>query len=97
MAVVAEDGDNYGWVRAWEGEVGDCGACCAGRARGGVATVAVVIFRFGGCKVSWRTGAFCACVYREGAVAAGSAEGVARVPVEDGAGLGVDGSWGFER
>lgn len=86
LAVGGYDSHDYCWVGAWETEVRDAGAggtggafACIGDGCGDV---------FGG------TGAFEAGVDGEGFVAAGGAEGVARVPVEEVPGFGVDGGWG---
>lgn len=86
FAVAGEDGYDDGRVCTGEGEVGDGRACAAGRALGGLA-----LLEQGG--VPGRTGALGACVHRQSGVAAGAAEGVARVPVHEGAGLGVDGGY----
>lgn len=46
-----------------------------------------------GCNVLWRTRALEASINRQSLVAARGAEGVPRVPVEQVAGLGIDGRW----
>lgn len=73
---------DYCGVGAGEGEVRDYAASGAG-ASGGSARG----------EVGGGTDAFGACVDGERGLAAAGAEGVAGVPVEEGAGLGKDGGW----
>jgi hypothetical protein len=46
-------------------------------------------------QISWWADALGACVDGQGALAALGAEGVAGVPVQESAGLAVDGGWGL--
>ncbi len=92
MGVMADDGHDDGGVCTRETKIRDSLSCCAvGAVFGG---------SLGGCgpdgcgeggEVFGGAGPFCACVNRESWLAALSAKGVAGVPVEEGARLGVDG------
>lgn len=83
FGICGDDGHDDGGVGAGEGKVRYRGAGVAGGSGGGFALL------YEG-SVAWWTGAFGPAVYGDRRVAAGAAEGVAGIPVYQGAGLGVD-------
>lgn len=83
--VGADHGDDDGRVRPREAHVGHAVP------RGAVGPLRQLAAR----QVRRRAGALRAGVYREGLAAARGAEGDARVPVQEGARVGVYGRWGM--
>lgn len=82
LRIAGDNGDDDGGVCAWEGEVGQSGTGGTGGLVGGFA------LGLSGCIGGW-AGALCARVYGNCTAAAGAAEAVARVPVNEGTSLGI--------